>query len=222
MLLFLMMLTPEQKEHAIELIQMGDKEAVRYLQQVLNVNAEQALLLTKKLEEEIMAEDEAVFEELKVARENNSQQPPVNAGRIASGIFMGVGSVILAVAAWIGVSNYKFAQQALRVKGTVIMYSNYESRNDYGSQSTMYTPTYQYVFNGKTYTYTSSTSSSSHEYEINENVNVLVDPQKPEEVLIDSFWERWFVMTLLGGMGTLITGVSYIVYRIMGNADSSK
>lgn len=212
-----MTLTPEQKEEAIDLIHVGNKlEAVRYLQQVLNINAEQALLLTEKLEQEIKAEDEAVFEELKMARENNPQQSPINVGRLVGGIFMGVGSILLAVVAWISVSNYKFAQRAIPVTGTVINYNNYESRNDDGRHTTMYTPTYQYDFNGKTYTYISSTSSSSREYEINEKVNVLVDPDQPEEVLIDSFWDRWFVVVLLGFMGTLFTGLGYLVFRFLG------
>jgi hypothetical protein len=60
-----MNLTPEQKEHAIELIEMGEKlQAVRYFQETLNVSAEEALLLTEKLEEEI---DGAVVEEIKGA-----------------------------------------------------------------------------------------------------------------------------------------------------------
>jgi Protein of unknown function (DUF3592) len=222
MLLFLMMLTPEQKEHAIELIQMGDKlEAVRYLQEVLAINAENALLLTEKLEQEVDAEDEQVINDLK-AQHLEAQKNPVDVGRLVGGIFMVVGCIMLAIAAWIGVSNYKFAQRAIPIKGIVLNYSSYESKSDDGRYTTMYTPTYQYQFEGKTYTYTSSTSSSSQEYDVNEAVDVLVDPQEPSEVLIDSFWERWFVVILLGGMGTLFAGMGYLVYRVLGNADSSK
>jgi len=217
------MLTPEQKEHAIELIQMGDKlEAVRYLQEILEVNAEKALLLTEKLEQEVDAEDNEIIDELKARQAEAQKNPPVDVGRLVGGIFMGVGCILLAIGAWLGVSNYKFAQRAIPVTGIVLRYSNYESKSDDGRYTTMYTPTYQYQFEGKTYTYTSSTSSSSKEYDVNETVNVLVDPQEPGEVLIDSFWERWFVVILLGGMGTLFAGMGYLVYRVLGNAGASK
>lgn len=217
-----MMLSTEQKDHAIELIQMGDKlEAVRYLQQVLSIDAEKALLLTEKLEQEVDAEDAEVIDELKARQEEALKNPPVDVGRIVGGIFMGVGCLLLAIAAWLGVSHYQFAQRAIPIQGIVLRYSSYESRSDDGPYTTMYTPTYQYSFEGKTYTYQSSTSSSSREYEVNEKVDVLVDPQQPKEILIDSFWERWFVVILLGGMGTIFTGMGYLVYRVLGNSSEN-
>jgi hypothetical protein len=216
------MLTPEQKEHAIELLQMGDKlEAVRYLQQVLQIDAEKALLLTERLEQEVDAEDEEILDELKARQEEAKKHPPVDVGRIVGGIFMGVGCILLVIAAWLGISHYQFAQRAIPVQGIVLSYSSYESKSDDGRYTTMYTPTYQYQFEGKTFTYKSSNSSSSQEYDVNEKGNVLVDPLQPKEILIDSFWERWFVVILLGGMGTVFAGMGYLVYRVLGNSAKS-
>ena len=77
----------------------------------------------------------------------------------------------------------------------------------------MYRPTFEYAFLGKTYTHESSTSSSSPEYEIEEEVDVLVDPDDPREILIDSFWERSFLSRLLGIIGTCLQAwdTSYFV-----------
>ncbi|MEK6782267.1 MAG: DUF3592 domain-containing protein [Bacteroidota bacterium] len=210
-----MTLTPEQKDHAVELIEMGDKlDAVRYLQELLDITTEQALLLTEKLEEEIEASP--LLEEFKTLQDEVRKQPTVNVGRLVGTIFMSLGGVMLTVVAYLTVSHYQFSQRAVLVKGIVVENSSYESKNDNGGSTTMYTPTFQYEFEGKTYTHRSSTSSSSQDYEVNETVDVLVDPKEPKEILIDSFWEKWFLSVLLGSMGVMFAGMGYMAYRVFG------
>src|SRR5690349_10572265 len=193
-----MILTPEQKAHATELIEFGDKlEAVWYFQQTLNINADQALALAEKLQEEIDSEFTQKVEELKGMTPKSTG---VNVGRLVGGIFLGVGVIMLGVITFLIISNNKFSQRAVHTKGKVIDFKNYESRNDNGGSTTMYAPVFEYEFNGKTYQHTSSTSSSSPAYDIGETVDVLVDPQNPHDILIDTFWEKWFVVVLLGFM----------------------
>lgn len=207
-------MTPEQKEHAIELIEMGNQlDAVRYLQETLDITSEQALILAEKLEEETESELEKEFKSM---QDEMHQKPSINIGRLVGGIFMGLGVIMLAIAAYFIVSNYKFSERAITVKGKVIDYNSYESRNDDGGSTTMYTPTFEYEFQSKTYTHKSTTSSSSQDYELDELVDVLVDPDNPKEILIDSFWEKWFVSVLLGFLGTLFTGMGYLAYRVFG------
>ncbi len=209
-----MTLTPEQKEHAIELIEIGNQlEAVRYLQETLDITADQAMLLAEKLEEETESDLEKEFNSL---REEMHKKPGVNVGRMVGGIFMSLGAIMLITAAYFLISNYQFSQRAITVKGKVIDYDSYQSRNDDGGSTTMYTPTFEYDFQGKSYTHKSSTSTSSKDYEINELVDVLVDPENPTEVLIDSFWEKWFVSALLSGLGIIFTGMGYLAYRVFG------
>ncbi len=209
-----MTLTPEQKEHAIELIEMGNQlDAVRYLQETLDITSDQALILAEKLEEETKSDLEKEFESLK---EEMHKKPGVNVSRLVGGIFMSLGAIMLVIAVYFLISNYQFSERAIPVKGKVIDYDSYQSRDDDGGSTTMYTPTFQYEFQGKTYTHKSSTSSSSRSYEIDELVDVLVDPEEPNEVLIDSFWEKWFVSVLLSGMGITFTGMGYLAYRIFG------
>jgi hypothetical protein len=209
-----MTLTPEQKEHAIDLIEMGNQlDAIRYLQETLSINSDQALLLTEKLEEETKSDLEKQFETMQKEMHKN---PGVNVGKLVGGIFMSLGIIMLAVAAYFVVSNYEFSERAITVKGKVIDYDSYVSIDDDGRSTTMYTPTFEYEFQGKTYTYKSSTSTSSKDYELNEFVDVLVDPEEPAEVLIDSFWMIWFVPILLGFLGTLFTGLGSLAYFILG------
>ncbi len=209
-----MMLSPEQKEHAIELIEMGNQlDAVRYLQETLGITADEALLLAEKLEEEIESDLEKEFKSM---QEEIHKKPDVNVGKLVGGIFMCLGLIMLAIAAYFVVSNYQFSKRAITVNGRVIDYDSYQSTDDDGGSTTMYTPTFEYEFQGKTYTHKSSTSTSSKDYKINERVDVLVDPDNPKEILIDSFWEKWFVSLLLGFLGAMFTGMGYLAYRVLG------
>lgn len=211
-----MNLTPEQKERALELVEMGQKlDAVRYLQKTLNISADEALLLTEKLEEEV--EGSPLLDEFKSMEAEMRQNPGIDVGRVVGTIFMSLGAIMLAVVVYLGISNYQFSQRAIPVKGKVIDYETYQSRNDNGGSTTMYTPTFQYKFKGKTYTYKSTSSSSSPDYEIDETVDVLVDPDKPLEILVNTYWEKWFLPSLLGFMGLMFSGMGYMVYRLLGN-----
>lgn len=213
-----MTLTPEQKEHAVDLIAMGDKlEAVRYLQEALHVTADQALVLAEKLEEEV-ASPIMTEQEEKAFHDQVTKATSFNVGKLVGSIFMGVGSVMLIVVAYLVYSNMQFAKRAKPVKGKVMAYDSYESKDsDNNGYTTMYTPTFEYAYNGKTYTYKSTTSSSGKEFEIGEMVDVLVDPNEPEKVIVHSFMEEWFVSVLLGFMGTMFTGMGYMAYRVFGN-----
>lgn len=216
-----MMLTPEQKEHAIDLIDNGDKlEAVRYLQETIRVTAEDALLLAEKLEEELEVQAEAEFQ----AMTKDVEMPAtkgINVGKVVGGIFFGVGIIMLAITGIILYSGYTFKQRAQPVQGKVINYNSYQSSNENGGYTTMYTPVYQYEFGGQTYTQVSSISSSSQEYSPGEAVKILVDPQNPKEIVVDSFAEQGVLPLILGILGLIFSGVGSALFRFLGRAEIS-
>jgi len=209
-----MTLTPEQKEHAIELIEMGEKlEAVRYFQEILNIDAEQALLLAEKLEQEVEAGP--AMQELNQKHEE-IKRSGAHVGRLVGLIFMSIGMVMLVVVFYLLYTHQQFEKNALTVKGTVVEFQSYESRNKNSSSTTMYTPVFEYEFKGKKYTYVSTSSSNIHEYEVGERLDILVDPENPSEVLVNSFMEKWFLPILLGFMGALFTGLGYLAFAVLG------
>jgi len=209
-----MTLTPEQKEHAIDLIEMGEKlEAVRYFQEVLNIDAEQALLLAEKLEQEVEASP--AMQELSQKHEE-MKRSGAHVGRLVGLIFMSIGMVMLVVVFYLLYTHQQFEKNALTVKGTVVEFQSYESRNKNSSSTTMYTPVFEYEFKGKKYTYVSTSSSNIKEYEVGESLDILVDPENPSEVLVNSFMEKWFLPILLGFMGALFTGLGYVAFAVLG------
>lgn len=209
-------LTPDQKTHASQLIASGRQlEAVRYLREVLGVSLEQGMALAEKLE----AEEGGAVTPL-AQRVTTHLKSGSSVAKLVGRIFMTVGLLMIGVAAYFVYSNRQFEQRARPVQGTVVDFQSYVSTND-NSSTTMYKPVFEYVFNGKTYTYVSTTSSSSPEFEVGEKVNILVNPQNPEDVLVDSFLEKWLISLILGIMGTFFTGMGYVAYRVLGRSGAT-
>jgi hypothetical protein len=204
-----MALTTEQKQHVTWLLKKGNKlQAVKYFKETLNIGLKEAHALTEKLQEEIgLAAN---------PHERMTLQSGRNMGHWVGLGFMSIGIIMLASVTYMVVSNNKFEKIAVHVKGKVIDFTSHESSDDDGGSTTMYAPVFEYQFNGQTYQYTSSTSSSSPEYDVGEEVEVLVDPKNPNEVLINTFWEKWFLSLVLGIMGVMFTGMGFMAYRLMG------
>lgn len=211
-------MTPEQKEEAASLIRMGEKlEAVRFLQETLNIDAEQALLLAEKLEEEEEKSDTSdLRKQLEKAKQEMSSSKGFKMGVTVGLIFMSLGILMLAFGFYFFYDNYQFAKRAVPVVGHVVDYDSYYSTDDDGGGSTMYTPIYEYTYQGNKKTHASSVSSSGRDFDIGEEVEILVDPDDPNEILVNTFWDRYFAVVILGFLGSLFTGLGYMAYRLMG------
>lgn len=72
------------------------------------------------------------------------------------------------------------------------------------SDGTTYAPIYEYEVDGQVRRHTRSVSSSSRP-QIGEHELLLVDPADPDRVKADTFLDKWFLTTLLGGMGALFS-----------------
>lgn len=210
-------MTPIQKEHAASLIRRGDKlEAVRYLQQTLEIDATRALLLAEKLEVEEEEDTPELRQQFEQARQEMSKSKGVNKGRTVGIIFMCLGIPMLAFGFYLFYDNYQFAKRAIPVIGHVVDYDSYYSTDSDGGGSTMFTPIYEYTYNGNRKTYVGTVSSSSRTYDIGEEVEILVDQDDSDHVLVNTFWDRYFAVVILGFLGSLFTGLGYLAYRVMG------
>jgi hypothetical protein len=200
-----MSLTPEQKARAIEFIESGDRlRAIGYLQEILHISAFQSQTLIDSLEQELTATDP------NFQKRTNKR---AGLGLIGAGIFLLIGLALLGFTTHLFLKNQDFTKRAVPLMGTVTAYDQYESSDDDGSTTTMYTPIFDYDYNGTRYTHTSEMSSSSQSYAIGESIELLIDPEQPEAVLVNSFTGMWLLPLLLGVMGSVFTLVGFFAIR---------
>jgi len=209
-----MTLSPDQKKHLESLLKIGDElAAVRYLQNTLGLSAEEALELTEKLDKTIVESPSAGMFQA-VRRTSGHMMKDSKVGKWVGGIFMFFGIVMLAICTYIFYNNYTFAQIAVVVDGKVIDFETHYSTDDDGNSSLMYSSVFEYEYNGQIYKHTSDVSSSSPDYDTGEEVEILIDPNLPSKALVNEFWDRWFIITLLGIMGSMFTGMGYMAFRL--------
>ncbi|MEQ8243694.1 DUF3592 domain-containing protein [Fulvivirga sp.] len=209
-----MTLTQEQKKHLETLLIAGEElEAVRYLQDTLGLSAEEALQLTEKLDKTVeQSPAAAMFKTMKHGSKHMMKDSKV--GKWVGGIFMFFGLVMLGVCTYIFYTNYTFAQNAVVVKGEVTGFDTHYSSDDDGGSTLMYSSIFKYEYQGQEYEHTSDVSSSSPDYDEGDEVEILIDPNKPSKALVNEFWDRWFVIVILGFMGTMFTGLGYMAFRL--------
>lgn len=192
-----MKIPEDYKDQISGLLESGDKlGAVRFAQKNLGLDADQALTLAEQLQAQAIS--------------IKPPPPAINPVRLVGIIFTVVGFGLLSAAFVIGFQDYRFAQTAMPVTGKVLRIDSRLSDN-----TTMYMPVIGFSFAGREREYVSNVSSSSPVYSVGDNVELLINPRDPSEVVINSFLDRWFVVSLLGSMGLIFSVIGYVVRRAM-------
>ncbi len=207
-----MALTPQEKVRLEMLLKLGDEEkAIKFLQEELNLSAEEARQAVEKLKPSVKPLPRSLIQAFN-SRKNKSGNG--KAGSRIGLLFMVIGIAMLGFAGYTAYSNYQFMEEAISITGKVIDLDTHYSSDDDGGSTLMYSPVFEYEYNGETYTHTSNSSTSSPDFEINEEAEIFINPDSPGTALVNSFMERWFVVVLLGGMGTMFTGMGYMAFRL--------
>lgn len=209
-----MTLTPDQKKHVEDLLRQGDELAVvRYLQKNLGMSADEALKLTEKLDKTVEESPEVKMSQF-MAQAGKRTMSDSNVSKWIGGIFLFFGLVMLSVGCYIFYTNYTFAQTAVPVTGKVVDFDISYSTDDDGNTSTMYSGVFEYEYNGEMYRHTGEVASSSPDYDEGEEVEILIDPNNPNHALVNTFWDRWFVILIVGFFGVAFTGAGFMVLRL--------
>lgn len=117
--------------------------------------------------------------------------------RIFYYVFGGVGFLLLIIAAVIFYNGQQAAAQFTRVEGVVV-------KNQFNNG--MARPVIRYSWQGNEFTYADNTYTNPPAYERGEKVELFVNPNDPHDVWINSFMGRYFVVTLVGGIGLVFLG----------------
>jgi hypothetical protein len=111
------------------------------------------------------------------------------------GVFGAVGLGLLGGALFAMQSTLAFQEGALVTPGTVVAVEGGKPVVEFEDRA------------GETHRVWGTVSSNPPAYERGERVEVRYRPGAPDQARIDGFLENWFVSLVLGGLGTVFTGV---------------
>jgi hypothetical protein len=134
---------------------------------------------------------------------------------ILPALFGLVGLGMLVPAIWSGYQSWGFLQAAKAAPGTVTALEWNEDSESSGAR-----PVISYDLRGEPYQMTGNVWSSPPAYTVGDQVQVLYPPDQPKAARLYSWFEFWFVPTLLGSVGLLFAlvggGVGYLLWRSVG------
>lgn len=142
-----------------------------------------------------------------IEREINPNAPQAGKG-CATNIFLLVGSIfslvgliLLGIGGLIYSLDADIVQEPNKAQGVV---------TDLLRNGNMSAPVITYTWQGKEYKYESNSYTSPSAFDYNEAVTLYVNPEDPNEVVIDTFSERWLAIVILGGIGIVFAGMGII------------
>ena len=124
------------------------------------------------------------------------------------GIFAALGVLFVAGAGWFYLSDQSFAAAGAHAQGTVLeMVGSRDSDGDYS-----YKPVVEFRdAEGRRHVFTSNVSSSPPQHATGESVDVIYSPASPDEAVIDSFFDRFLLPLIFGGLGAVLAAIGFTV-----------
>jgi hypothetical protein len=111
--------------------------------------------------------------------------------------FGSVAVVLLLTASYLFYSNQVVASQYVKIEGVVV-------KNQF--KNGMARPVIRYQWHSETKLFADNAYSKPPAYQRDEVVELFVNPNNPEEVVINTFFGRYFAMTIVGVMGLFFLG----------------
>jgi hypothetical protein len=122
--------------------------------------------------------------------------------RILGFVFGGIGLAMLLVALILGLREAIATDGMRPTMGEVVAFQNRK-------------PVVRFPISARqTITVVGTTASTPPAYDIGQQMRVYYDPAAPTHAVIDTFLERWFVPTLIGGLALLFSllGTGFLLY----------
>jgi ribosomal protein L7/L12 len=127
-------------------------------------------------------------------------------GSIGMLIFLGIGTVFLIISIYLGLRDYRFYQNSIKVEGQIVAL-HYASESDTSSGAV---PVVEYAWQGKTLRVYGDTYSNPPAVEIGETIEVLISQQDNSQVKLNIISERYFLIIVLGIMGIVFFAIGFV------------
>lgn len=128
-----------------------------------------------------------------------------NSASFAFLIFLVVGMILLLISLSLGIRDYSFNHQHVRITGRVIRLLYADTDQQSGA-----VPVIEYTWRGKIYSITGETYSNPPAVKLGEYVDVLISKRDPDHVTIDILSERYFLIIIFGFLGILFSAIGFL------------
>ena len=195
----------ELKMKVTQLLQNNQKiEAVKLVKNELNLSLKDSLVMVEEVHREV---------------DPDHKEIRIGGGCLRDtfalvGLIFGLVSLLL-----LGISALIYYFQSESIENSVVV-TGRVTEMIYGSSGTS-APVIGYRYNGKEYSHTSNTYSSPPAFHVGERVELYVEKDDPEEVVVNTFSERWLAITIIGGLG-LFFGLFASVFFLVGRKTSTQ
>jgi ribosomal protein L7/L12 len=175
-------------------------EAVKYVKTKLNLGLREALMWVENVQREI----DPTFTPLTISRAGC--MPMVF--KMLSALFGFLGFGFLAGAGFL----YYLQQDAIE-NGTRIIGKVVELREDSDGSNT-YAPVIEYQWEGEEKLYYSNFYSSPPEFSEGDQVAIFINPNDPNDIVVDAFVDRWLLVIIFGSFGAVFILLT-IIFSVM-------
>ena len=111
-----------------------------------------------------------------------------------------IGCILLFISAAFTKSRFDFIDRSERVLGEVVGFHGYDT----------VAPVIEFTsLTGERFTFVGSVSSSPPAYAVGEEVDVIYERDTPQDALIDSFFQLYFVSLITGFLGMIVAGITF-------------
>lgn len=160
-------------------------EAVKIVKTELSTRLKEALVLVEKVDKEI-----------------NPNYRSVNLGtgclgggfKVFTLIFGSIGLLLIGIAGLVYYFQNQTIENSDTIQGVVVDFS--------AKSGGTVAPVIAYIWNGEKKLYYSSAYTNPPAYEMDERVYIFVNRSDPEDVVVDTFSDRWLAITIVGGLGS--------------------
>jgi ribosomal protein L7/L12 len=187
-------LSGESKVHVSNLLQTGKKmEAIKYVRQSFNVGLNEALDMVESVEKEI---------DPNFVPSSVGCRPVVS--KVVGTILGFVALILFGIACFTYYAKAKLIDHGQKTTGTIVRLE----WNDDTAAAVI-----QYQWQGKTIERVDNLYSKPPAYDVGETIALYVSHENKEDIVIDSFSDRWLAITILGSMTIIFGFVSYMMLK---------
>ena len=131
--------------------------------------------------------------------------------KVPAFIVLGIGLLMWGIAAYFFVDKNQQIANSYSATGVVVDFIVNEGL----------APVISYQVDGTSYQYTSGIYSYPPAFELNETVEIYVNKDDPNDIIINSFANKWLIVTIFASFGLVLDLIGLLLLKLKSSAQSS-